>query len=102
MIMADNVEELLKKRFIEAIRKSFQPCPLIGPKWFHYDTKADPPCFRFWGLRRLAKALGMRPEKLAERLVKEVDLGGVKAQASVEADSSIVVRLSEGKGPVSK
>ncbi len=89
-----NVEELLTTRFTKAIKKSYSQPPLIGPKWFHYSGKANPPYFEFTGAGRMAKALASRPDRVAKKLVQNLDLSGLDATVEIKADSKIYVKLN--------
>ena len=88
-----DIAEELKKRFIKAIKKSFHQTPLIGPKWFRYNPGGKPCDFQFLGVGKLAKAAGRPPEAIAELLIKNLKLGGLKAQAKITRSGQISVSL---------
>lgn len=67
----------LTKRFVAGIRKSFSPCPLIGPKWLQGFPGGRPADLRFFGVRKLAKALGQPAEQITGILLKNVSFEGL-------------------------
>ena len=85
------VQELLTQRFIKAIQDEFKPCPLIGPKWFQYHEKADPPYFQFAGVKRLAKAAGMQPRRVAELVLENLNANQLDANVKLTDDLKINV-----------
>ena len=98
--------ELLKERFIEAIRKSFRRTPLIGPKWFRFHPDGEPADFEFLGARKLAKALKRGPMAVAETIVGRLDLAGLDAEVRILPDTTVCVDLGgrtepDGPSPVS-
>lgn len=88
-----DVGELLTARFTKAVRKSFDPCPLIGPKWFRYRGDAVPPYFQFTGAKSLAKATSSTPERVAQRIVRNLDMDGIGAEVEITGDSRISVKF---------
>lgn len=92
-----NVEETLTQRFIEAIRKSYKPCPIIGTKWFIFHPDASPPYFQFNGIGKLAKATGLRPATIAKRVLAGLSLKDLDATAELTDDFRINVRLAEDR-----
>lgn len=88
-----NVEELLTDRFIKAVKKSFQPCPLIGPKWFSYNDKISPPCFQFTGVKSLAKATSSQQRAIAERVLRNLDTSGIDADVEITPEFKINLKF---------
>ena len=88
-------EQVLRQQFTAAIRKSFNPCPLIGEKWFNFHANGKPADLEFTGAGKLAKATCKRPEQVARTIVKNLALGKVAAEVEVTSDSIILVRLKE-------
>jgi len=88
-----DIEEMLRARLIEAIRRSFKRCPLIGEKWFRYYRKVDPPYFQFTGARKLGKATALEPKRVARRIVRNLDLAGVDCTVRVASDGKINIHL---------
>ncbi len=85
---------IIKSRFTRAIESLVKPRPLIGDKWFCWPTGGDPADFQFRGVRKLAKAAGRRPGKLAKELVKELDLYDLGGKVEVTDDLVINVRFA--------
>ncbi|MCD4825576.1 MAG: hypothetical protein K8S55_13355 [Phycisphaerae bacterium] len=85
-------------RFIKGIRKSFDPCPLIGPKWLQEFPNGKPADFRFFGIVKLAKAMGYPPARVAQILMRNVSLGGIDVDVSVTDDFLIDIN-HKGKSP---
>jgi hypothetical protein len=89
-----DMQTLLTARFIAAIRKTFNPCPLIGANWFKYYPDGKPVDFQFAGLRRLAKAAARRPAAVAQLVIANLDLKGVEAVVRMTSkEDAINVRL---------
>jgi hypothetical protein len=86
------IQEELTQRFVAAIRKSFQPCPLIGPKWFQL-VEGPPPQFQFTALGKLAKAVCKNPLRVAQTVARNLDLGGLPVAEVVPGESGITVNL---------
>lgn len=89
------LHDLLKERFVLAIRKSFRPCPLIGEKWFLCPPDGKPADFQFVGCNKLAKAMGIRPCVIAQTIVKNLLLTDLKAAVEITADAWINLRLQQ-------
>lgn len=92
-----DIQAVLTARFIAAIRDNFQPCPLLGEKWFKYNASGKPVDFEFLGIARLAKAVGEKPEKVAHMLVSKLDLKGLRADVTIRADYTIAVTIKREK-----
>jgi hypothetical protein len=86
--MADESElkRQLTDRFVKGIRKSFTPCPLIGPKWLQEFPNGRPADFRFFGVRKLAKAIGFPPAKIIKILMRNVSLRGLEVDVEIKGD----------------
>ncbi len=95
--MDKQVCELLTDRFKKSIRKSFTPCPLIGEKWFRTGSKKSDVDFVFLGSPKLAKAMGLNVQHIAQTLVKNLSFKGLDAKVEITPESIINVRLSAGK-----
>lgn len=85
------LQEQIKQRFVNSIKKSFKPCPLIGPKWFRTSAKT----MRFIGVGKLAKATGTRESFVAKILQANLDLKGLHAKAEVQPDFDILVTVAQ-------
>ena len=92
------IKEVLIKRFTEAIGKSFDRPPLIGPRWFKWYGTAKPPYFQFIGARKLAKAITTEPDEVVRRILRHLDMKGLEAEVQVTPDAKINVRFkNEGR-----
>ncbi len=90
-----SVDELLRERFATAIRKSFDPCPLIGPKWFNYLPDATPSRFEFLGVQKLAKAIIAKPAIVSNRILRNLDVEGIPGKVKVVAGYDIHIILHD-------
>ena len=81
--------EFIRKRFVQAIQKSFDPCPLIGDRWFRYHEKTTPPYFQFAGAKKLAKAIGTNPKRICAAILEHMDLRGIDGELNVTSDVKI-------------
>ncbi|MHC4983695.1 MAG: hypothetical protein ACYTF6_11110 [Planctomycetota bacterium] len=90
-------EQQLIERLKDAIRKSLPRCPLVGPKWFCYEADSKRELLRFVALNKLVKATGMRPQALADRIVKNLDLSGLEAEVRVSPKYEIQLRVKQGQ-----
>jgi hypothetical protein len=77
-IVENELFDVLKDRFIKGIRKSFQPCPLIGPKWLQEFPYGRPADFRFFGVRKLSKATGHPINHILRVLTQNVSFEGLE------------------------
>ncbi len=84
---------IVKDRFIKSLKNILDPCPLIGDKWFCSPDGGDPADFQFRGIRKLSKATGRKPGKLARELVDEIDLSDVGGEMEITEDMIINVRF---------
>ncbi len=92
----DRLYKVLTERFVEAIGELFQPCPLIGPRWFRFgDGARDGADFQFVGAAKLAKATIPNPPKVAARLLETVKLDDLPVEAEVTASHNINVRRTD-------
>lgn len=89
------LKDTLAERFVKGIRKSFTPCPLIGPKWLQEFPKGRPADFRFFGVRKLAKAIGWPPEKILRILMKNVSFAGL--EIDVEIKQGVFIDINRKK-----
>ncbi len=80
------LHKTINDRLNAGIRKSFTPCPLIGPNWLQYFPNGNPADFRFFGVRKLAKAIGKPADAIMAILMKNVTFEGI----------DIDIRLHEG------
>ncbi|MCK5114626.1 MAG: hypothetical protein KAR11_07690 [Phycisphaerae bacterium] len=81
--MSSKLHEQIAERFIKAVRKSFEPCPLIGPKWLQEYPKGHPADFRFVGLPKLAKAAGRSIERTQQIFMKNLSLNGLDVDVKI-------------------
>lgn len=76
--MAAKLREKINDRLTAAIRKAFTPCPLIGANWLKEMPGRNPPDFRYYGIRRVAKATGWSAPRIAAAVLQGLtwdDLG---------------------------
>jgi hypothetical protein len=78
-----DIEDKLKRRFSQAIRRSYDPCPLIGPKWFQYNPDGKPAHFQFVGGKKLAKAASGSPRMALRRVLKNLNVRDLNARAEI-------------------
>ncbi len=81
--MASNLKKQLTDRFAKGIRKSFKPCPLIGPNWLREFPKGRPADFRFFGVGKLSKAIGCPPAKIVKIMMRNVSLADLDVSVKV-------------------
>jgi hypothetical protein len=82
-IVENELFDVLKDRFIKGIRKSFQPCPLIGPKWLQAFPYGRPADFRFFGVRKLSKATGHPINHILRVLTQNVSFEGLEVEVEI-------------------
>jgi hypothetical protein len=92
--MADVPHEQLTAAFKKGIDESFDPCPLIGEKWFRHYPSGQPAHFTF-DARKLAKAMGMKPLGVGNIVLNHTDLSAFNATAKVSDNGVIHVTLPE-------
>lgn len=94
--MARTIEQELSDRFVSAIKKSFEPCPLIGPKWFRFHPRNSTWDFVFVGLPKLAKAAGKKLNITTVMVRKNVDLSGLPiAETKFAEDGKVYIRFAK-------
>lgn len=94
--MARTIEQELTDRFIAAIKKSFEPCPLIGPKWFRFHPRKSTWDFVFVGLPKLAKAGGKKLNITSVMIRKNVNLTGLPiAETKFDEDGKVYIRFQK-------
>lgn len=81
--MASELKKQLTERFVKGIRKSFAPCPLIGPKWLQEFPKGRPADFRFFGIRKLSKAIGQPPQRILKTVMRNVSFKGLDVEVEI-------------------
>jgi hypothetical protein len=97
--MSSDLWQQLTDRFAKAIHKSFSPCPLIGPKWLQEFPNGRPADFRFFGIRKLAKAIGRPQQKIVQILLRNLSLDGLDVEMSVRSNGMIDIhRRPQGQG----
>lgn len=90
----------LQDRFVRAIKKSFKPCPLIGPKWFLPNPPGVAADYQFAGCNKLSKAMGMNPKIIVANIIKHLNLSDMQVAIEVTADHKI--NLKFGAAPAAK
>ena len=85
-MLEEELQRKLTERLVKGIRKSFTPCPLIGPKWLQAYPKGRPADFRFFGIRKLAKAIGRPADRILEIVMRNVSLKGLDVEHEVVHD----------------
>jgi hypothetical protein len=88
--MDSDRHQRLSGKFIQAIKESFDPCPLVGHKWFKTDPSGTDADFAF-ETRNLAKAMGMKPSLVAKIVLRRVRLENEGARARVSKDGDILL-----------
>jgi hypothetical protein len=78
-----DLKKQLTERFVKAIRKSFTPCPLIGPKWLQSFPYGRPADFRFFGIPRLTKAIGLKQSKIIEIVMRHFDVSDLPVRMEI-------------------
>ncbi|HNX26948.1 MAG TPA: hypothetical protein PKK48_06025 [Phycisphaerae bacterium] len=81
--MASELKKELTERFVKGIHRSFTPCPLIGPKWLQEFPNSRPADYRFYGIRKLAKAIGQSPEKILKTVMKNTSFKGLNVDVKI-------------------
>lgn len=81
--MSSELNKQITERFVKAVKKSFKPCPLIGPKWLQEYSKGNPADFRFIGIPKLAKAIGRSVEKTRQILMRNLSLKGLDVDMEI-------------------
>ena len=84
--MSSDLKQQITDRFVNAISEMFKPCPLIGPKWVQEYPSGRPADFRFFGVKKLSKAIGIPPKKIAQLLMQNVSLKGLDVEAEIVHD----------------
>lgn len=87
------LHELLEERFAQAVRKCFQPCPLIGPKWLKAYPKGRPADFQWVGGPKVAKAVGRQVWPVTNQILKTLDRRGIDAEFEITRSARINVHL---------
>jgi len=91
-----DIKDVLAERFTEAIKKALpRSTPLIGPKWFNLHPDGKPADFQFTGCGKLAKATAMRPDKIVDRILKNLSLDDIASAVERTEDHRINVTLRE-------
>ena len=91
-----DIRQLIRQRFTQAIAKSYQPCPLIGPSWFRFRPASEPTSFQFTGCQKLAKALCRTPARVAQKIVANLCLDGIAADVKITEDDKIILNFKPG------
>lgn len=81
--MASELKMELTERFVKGIRRSFTPCPLIGPKWLQEFPNGRPADYRFYGIRKLAKAIGQPSDKILKTVLKNTSFKGLNVDVKI-------------------
>ena len=84
-----NVEEELTKRFADAARAYAEIPVLIGPKWLRPAPPGGKELYQYFGVPKVAKALGRDPMRVARGMLKEMDFSELKLAAEVDKDAII-------------
>ncbi len=96
-----DMKEVLTERFTEAIKKSLPKTPLIGPKWFKLHANGKPADFQFAGCTKLAKATTLRPHRVVEKILRNLDLKDIASKVEPTPDFKInvtLIKTAEGEG----
>lgn len=98
MSITPQVRDELQQRLVNAIAKSFSPCPLIGPKWFRYVGGKNP-SYQFVGTAKLAKATCGEPKRVAKAIITNLSLAGLSVAAQIDSNAAIVITAKAAKAP---
>ncbi len=90
-----DIEQVLKDRLIEAIKKSLNPCPLIGEKWFKFRPSGDPAHMMFTGIAKLSKATKCRPQRLSETIINNFNHDGINVSIRTKGDGTILLKVAD-------
>lgn len=93
------LNEQITDRFVKAIKKSFIPCPLIGPKWLQEYPRGRPADFRFIGLPKLAKATGRSVEKTRQIVMKNLSLTDLRVDMKIVKDGYVDMNVKSKPNP---
>lgn len=93
-----DIKDLLTERFTQAIKTSLPQTPLIGPKWFKLYPNGKPADFQFTGCTKLAKATTLRPHRVVEKILRNLDLKDVASKVEATGDFKINVTLKKPEG----
>ncbi len=96
MSITPQIRDELQQRLVDAIAKSFSPCPLIGPKWFRYVGGKNP-SYQFVGTAKLAKATCGEPKRVAKALLTNLSLVGLSVAAQVDSNATIIITAKAAK-----
>ena len=92
----EEMKQELEKRLNKAISESFSPTPLIGPKWLQQFPNSRPADFRYFGIPKIAKAIGIPRQQAMYRIMRHLDLGGLGVRMYSTQDCMIDVYVIEG------
>lgn len=87
-----NVEEELTKRFTDAARAYAEIPVLIGPKWLRPAPPGGKDLYQYFGVPKVAKALGRDPMRVARGMLKVMDFSELKLAA--EVDKNAIIHIS--------
>ena len=90
------ISEQIKERIIAAIAKSYQPCPLIGPKWFQ-TPQTGHVGFEFVGAGKLAKAVHRTKQEVCRDIMANFDVVKFPAALVLKNGPTIQVIPQEPK-----
>jgi hypothetical protein len=97
----EELRQTLADRFAQGIRKTFSPCPLIGPKWMQTCPKGKPADFQYIGIRKLAKAIGCSPGRILQKIMPNISLGDLDVDVQVTDDFTVLIKraakISQGE-----
>lgn len=92
----EEMKQELEKRLSKAIHGSFSPPPLVGPKWLQQYPNSKPADFRYFGIPKIAKAIGIPRQQAMYRIMRHLDLGGLGVRMYSTQDCMIDVYVIEG------
>ncbi|NBB94121.1 MAG: hypothetical protein GVY16_00080 [Planctomycetes bacterium] len=98
----EDLRQQLADRFAKGIRKSFTPCPLIGPKWMQVCPGGKTADFRFVGIRKLAKAIGCSPARILQKIMPNISLDGLGVDVEITDDFTVLMRRTASVAPAAK
>jgi len=81
--MSYDVEEMKEKihdRMAKAIRETFSPSPLITQRWIQPFPNSKPADFRYFGITKIAKALGTDLKTAMYAIMPNLDMRGVNVR----------------------
>jgi hypothetical protein len=95
--------EQLDKVIGDAIRDTFKPPILIGPKWLRDRSQGAPTDFQFIGMPKIAKATSNNLRGIAVFLLKKMDVASLGLRYELLDDGTVnFTDLKSAKPPTTE